>query len=104
MRPLCKRDVQLSKVELKAEDKTVTLAAGEAEGVLIERSMPRITRRWRNGWSSEPPNTASTWRFPGIEKPLNPGAPVKLTVTTTDDNGKPISANVGLTVIPRCWR
>lgn len=94
---LRKRDQGLSMVEVK-EPGVVTLEAGESEGVLIVTVFAATGRPLAERLLFRAPRFRILTRVKGLKESYAPGEKVKLTFTTTDNQGNPIAANVGFTV------
>ncbi|MBR4125315.1 MAG: hypothetical protein IKR13_03850, partial [Victivallales bacterium] len=94
---LRKRDTDLDSVEVK-EPGTVTLKAEESEGVLIATLFAHNGKPLAERLLFRAPRFRILTLLKGLKESYAPGEKVKLTFTTLDNQGNPISANVGFTV------
>ena len=94
---LCKRDATLDTVEAK-EPGTVTLKAEESEGVLIVTLFAHDGKPLAERLLFRNPRFRILTLIKGLKESYAPGEKVKLTFTTVNTQGDPISANVGFTV------
>lgn len=95
---LKKRDVELCRVKVTEGQDTAVLTADQSEGVLIATLYAADDTPLSERLLFRKPCYRVKVSFAGIEKPATPGGKVTLTVKTTNENGTPVSANVGITV------
>ena len=94
---LRKRDKDLATAEAK-EPGVVKLEAGESEGVLIATLFAHNGRPLAERLLFRAPRFRILTLMRGLNESYAPGEKVKLSFTTVDEQGNPVSANVGFTV------
>jgi hypothetical protein len=96
---ICKREVELDAKEITAgKEASVTLDPKDAEGVLMVTVLAQDGQPLAERLVYRRPKFAVNVKITPEKAPFIPGGKVKLNIETTDENGRPVEAVVGLTV------
>ena len=95
---ICKREVELDSQALKGKDVSIQLDPKDSEGVLIVTVWNAKDEPLAERLVYRKPKFAVNVSVKTSGGPFIPGGQVSLDILTTDENGKPVEAVVGLTV------
>jgi len=95
---ICKREVELDSQVIKGKDVSLQLDPKDSEGVLIVTVWNDKDEPLAERLVFRKPKFAVNVSIKASGEPFIPGGQVSLDILTTDENGKPVEAVVGLTV------
>lgn len=95
---ICKREVELDSQAVKGQDVSLQLDPKDSEGILIVTVWNDKDEPLAERLVYRKPKFAVNVSVKASGEPFIPGGQVSLDILTTDENGKPVEAVVGLTI------